>query len=104
MEDIQVEEFADLLKSSVKLQLIDVREQLEYHTYNIGGLNIPLGTLSGLIEEDDLELDPNQPVIVICQRGLRSKTAKLILENAGYHQTRNLIGGLLKLQRVLNTK
>lgn len=104
MEDIQAEEFADLLKSSENIQLLDVREPLEYHSYNVGGKNIPLGTLSGLLDEEDLDLDANRPIIVICQRGLRSKTAKVILENAGYTKARNLIGGLLKLQRVLNTK
>lgn len=102
MEDIQVEEFAEILKSKQNVQLLDVREQLEYHTYNVGGLNIPLGNLSKLIEDDDLALNPDQTIIVICQRGLRSKTAKIILENAGFSNTRNLIGGLLKLQRIIN--
>ena len=100
MEDIHAEEFADLLKTKQHIQLLDVRESLEYHTYNIGGLHIPLGKLPQMIEDDDLELDPKLPVIVICQRGLRSKTAKHLLENAGYTQARNLIGGLLKLQHI----
>ncbi|WP_017258641.1 rhodanese-like domain-containing protein [Pedobacter arcticus] len=100
MQDIEVEEFAELIKHPLYVQLIDVRENLEFHTFNVGGKNIPLGQLPQLIADEDLELDTAQPIIVICQRGLRSKTAKQILVNAGYLNTRNLIGGLLKLQRI----
>lgn len=100
MEDIEATEFAELLEKKSSVQLLDVREPLEYHSFNVGGINIPLGKLSQTIEDDDLELDADKPIIVICQRGLRSTTAKLILENAGYLQTRNLLGGLLKLQRI----
>lgn len=100
MQDIEVEEFAKLNRTSDDIQVLDVRENLEFHTFNVGGTNIPLGKLSQLIIDDELELDANKTIIVICQRGLRSKTAKQILVNAGYPNTRNLIGGLLKLQRI----
>ena len=100
MQDIEVEEFAKLNKATTDVQLLDVREKIEFHTFNIGGINIPLGQLSQLIAEEELDLDPEKTIIVICQRGLRSKTAKQILINAGYPNTRNLLGGLLKLQRL----
>ena len=100
MQDIEVEEFAKLLEDPADFQLLDVRENLEFHTHNVGGINIPLGQLSQLIADDDLELDTEKTTIVICQRGLRSKTAKQILTNAGYQNVRNLAGGLLKLQRL----
>nr|WP_294897694.1 rhodanese-like domain-containing protein [uncultured Pedobacter sp.] len=104
MQDIEAEEFAELLKNPAGVQLLDVRENLEFHTFNVGGQNIPLGQLSQLIADEDLELDATKPIIVICQRGLRSKTAKQILIGAGYQNTRNLIGGLLKLQRITPTQ
>ena len=103
MQDIEVEEFAKLLENTKDVQLLDVREHLEFHTFNVGGTNIPLGTLPQLIADEDLELAAEKTTIVICQRGLRSKTAKQILTNAGYTNVRNLLGGLLKLQR-LNSK
>jgi rhodanese-related sulfurtransferase len=40
MDDISVEEFAQLLASKKEIQILDVREFLEFHTYNIGGINI----------------------------------------------------------------
>lgn len=103
MQDIEVEEFAELLKNTADVQLLDVRENLEFHTFNVGGKNIPLGKLPQLIADDELELDEDKTTVVICQRGLRSRTAKQILVNAGYPNTRNLIGGLLKLQKITST-
>ncbi|OAQ40612.1 rhodanese [Pedobacter psychrophilus] len=100
MEDIFAEDFIKLRKLQPNLQIIDVREKLEFYTFNIGGINIPLGELPNAIKEDELDIDQNKPIIVICQRGLRSKTAKIILQNAGFKKTQNLIGGLLKLQSI----
>lgn len=100
MDDISVEEFANLVAHKNNFNLLDVRENLEYHTFNVGGLNIPLGKLTSVIENDDLDFTIEDTIIVICQRGLRSKTAKIILENAGYKKVRNLSGGLIKLQRI----
>ncbi|MBK0381849.1 rhodanese-like domain-containing protein [Pedobacter sp. SD-b] len=100
MEDIFAEDFIRLRQENPNIQIIDVREKLEFHTFNIGGTNIPLGDLPNAIKEDDLDIDPNKTIIVICQKGLRSKTAKVILQNAGFRKAKNLIGGLIKLQSV----
>ena len=100
MQDIEAEEFAALLNKPATIKLLDVREELEYHTFNVGGLNVPLGKLSVLINEEELDFSAEDTIIVICQRGLRSKTAKQILTAAGYPNVRNLNGGLLKFQRL----
>ena len=100
MQDITSDEFAELLKSKVEIQLLDVREKIEFHTFNVGGTNIPLGELAGILEDEDLDFNIQKPIIVLCQHGLRSKTAKLLLQNAGFNQARNLLGGLVKFQRL----
>lgn len=101
MEDISSEEFMEILNSQPKkFHLIDVREELEYHTYNEGGINIPLGRLASVLDKGDLEIDEEDFIVVICQRGIRSKTAKTILMQHGYNNVSNLLGGLLKLQRI----
>jgi adenylyltransferase/sulfurtransferase len=97
MKDISAQEFNKLKNDFI---VLDVREKLEYHTFNIGGLNIPLGRLPQLIEDNELEIDTDIYIVVVCQRGLRSKTAKLILQNAGYKNVSNLIGGINMLQRI----
>lgn len=100
MQDITAEEFVEILKSKTEIQILDVREKIEFHTFNIGGLNIPLGQLTSVLEDEDLDFDPEKSIVVICQHGLRSKTAKLILEKAGFKFTQNLLGGLAKFQRL----
>ena len=100
MQDITSEEFAELLKSKIEIQLLDVREKIEFHTFNVGGTNIPLGELAGILEDENLDFNLQKPIIVLCQHGLRSKTAKLLLQSAGFNQTRNLLGGLVKFQRL----
>jgi rhodanese-related sulfurtransferase len=77
--------------------LLDVREELEFHTFNIGGKNIPLGHLIRVI--DDLDIDPEEDIVVICQKGIRSLTACSVLETAGFKNVLNLHDGLLGWQK-----
>ncbi|WP_448699068.1 rhodanese-like domain-containing protein [Mucilaginibacter sp. AW1-3] len=95
--DITAEELKQRLSEGEKLNLLDVREELEYHTYNIGGINIPLGKLA--THFDDLEWDKEDEIIVMCKIGMRSNTGKLILQQNGYNNVKNLKGGLIALKR-----
>lgn len=97
--DISANELKQRLSAGEHLHLIDVREQLEFHTFNIGGSNIPLGSLSD--NKHDLDISKEDEIIVICQRGIRSETARKMLATAGYKNVRNLSGGLLAYQRVI---
>lgn len=91
--NITVTDLKDRINRNVPVLLIDVREELEFHTFNIGGENIPLGRLiSGTIE---FEFNKEQEIIVLCQRGLRSETARRVLVSKGYDNVKNLQGGLL---------
>ncbi|MES3017662.1 MAG: rhodanese-like domain-containing protein [Bacteroidota bacterium] len=99
--DISAAEFSLRNQIDAPLIIIDVREQLEYQTYNLGGTNIPLGMLISTIDEIDYEKDDE--IIVICQRGLRSETARRVLAHNGFKNVRNLKGGLLAIQK-LKTK
>jgi rhodanese-related sulfurtransferase len=99
--DINAATLLQRIKEGEDLNLLDVRDELEYHTYNIGGSNIPLGRLPRML--DDLDWDKTDEIIVICKIGLRSHTAKHLLEQNGYHNVKNLYGGLTAIQK-LNTK
>src|ERR1700748_652200 len=98
MQQISAQSFNSRLQSGQPLNLLDVREEIEYHTYNIGGKNIPL---SKLIEKLSL-VHPNKTdeIIVICKAGLRSQTAQTILLQNGFTNVTNLSGGLLALQKL----
>ena len=98
MKDISAAEFLELKTTGQSFNLVDVREEFEYKTFNMGGENIPLGKLLRAI--DDLEFEKDEEIIVLCQRGLRSETAKRTLINEGFTNVRNLIGGLLAIRKL----
>ncbi len=96
MQDITVEELKTRLDNGEKLTVIDVREPHEYEEFNIGGRLIPLGTLPGTL--DDLEDLKEEEIIVHCRSGARSATAKAFMEQNGFKNVRNLLGGVLDWQ------
>ncbi|MEY3679284.1 MAG: hypothetical protein RI924_1425 [Bacteroidota bacterium] len=100
MTDISPQELNESIQQGKSIQILDVREAIEFHTFNIGGVHIPLGKLPESIEE--LDWNEETEIAVICQRGIRSKTACKLLEMAGYRQVRNLNGGLLAWRKTFN--
>lgn len=67
--------------------LVDVRSQGEFSSGNVkGSVNIPLDRLSGQIGK----LDKNKIIVVFCASGMRSASAKSILERNGFT---NVING-----------
>ncbi len=91
MQEITVQELKEKIDNGEDFQLIDVREDFEYETSNIGGLLIPLGGI--LIEADKVSKD--KPVVVMCRSGKRSAAAIMQLEQLGYTNLANLQGGIL---------
>jgi rhodanese-related sulfurtransferase len=91
MQEITVQELKEKMDNGEDFQLIDVREDFEYETSNIGGLLIPLGGI--LIEADKISKD--KPVVVMCRSGKRSAAAIMQLEQKGYTNLSNLQGGIL---------
>jgi rhodanese-related sulfurtransferase len=98
MQEIDAQSLKLRLQNGEDLNLLDVREEIEYHTYNIGGRNIPLSKLNETLSL----VHPNKTdeLIVICKAGLRSATAQTILIQNGFKNVKNLTGGLLALQRL----
>lgn len=77
-----------------KAQIIDVRSPGEYAGGHIkGSKNIPLPEL----EQHLSKIKKDQPVITCCASGMRSGTAKGILESKGYENVHNG-GGWVSLQ------
>lgn len=97
-EDIEAKELIKRLQNGGQLNLIDVREPVEFATFNIGGINIPLGKLSAAA--DTLPYHQNEEIIVICKMGLRSETGQQLLRAQGFKNVRNLEGGLLALHKI----
>ncbi|TSJ43343.1 rhodanese-like domain-containing protein [Mucilaginibacter corticis] len=91
MQEITVQELKEKLDNKEDFQLIDVREDFEYETSNLGGQLIPLGGI--VIEADKISKD--KPVVVMCRSGKRSAAAIMQLEQLGYTNLSNLQGGIL---------
>ena len=92
--DITVEELKERLAKGETPVIIDVREDWEYQETNIpGAQNIPLGTLPQRL--DELEDLKGEEVIVQCRSGARSASARAFLQQQGFSNVRNLVGGIM---------
>src|ERR1700744_2022912 len=98
MQEISAKELKEKLDKGEDFQLIDVREEFEYETSNLGGLLIPLGGI--VIEADKVAKD--KPVVVMCRSGRRSAAAIMQLEQMGYTNLSNLAGGILAWQQEID--
>lgn len=96
MEDITTDELKQRLANGEKPFVIDVREPHEYQEFNIGALHIPLGSLPQRLEE--LEDRKDDEIIVHCRSGARSGNAKVFMQQQGFRNVRNLVGGMLAWQ------
>lgn len=88
-------DFKQLVKDGA--QIIDVRSRGEYNGGHIrGSVNIPLDTLESSLRS----IKKDKPVITCCASGMRSASAKRILQSAGYGNVHNG-GGWSSLQAEL---
>jgi rhodanese-related sulfurtransferase len=95
--DITAEELKERLAKGETPVIIDVREDWEHQESKIeGAQNIPLGALPQRL--DDIEDYKDQEVIVHCKSGMRSASAKAFLQQQGFGQVRNLVGGIMAYQ------
>ncbi|HSI89926.1 MAG TPA: rhodanese-like domain-containing protein [Adhaeribacter sp.] len=92
MTDITASELKQRLANGEKPFIVDVREDWEYQEQNLGAKNIPLGALPERL--DELEDHKTDEVIVHCRSGARSASAKAFLQQNGFTNVRNLIGGI----------
>ena len=68
--------------------LVDVRTPTEFASGHArGAINVPLDELSRSVERIG---DREQPVVVCCRSGARSRAATTVLRNAGYRQVLDL--------------
>src|SRR3954467_6632502 len=98
MKNITVEELKSRMDAGEKLHIIDVREPSEYAEYNIGGQLIPLGQIMSM-QLDDLEEFRNEELIIHCKAGSRSMQACMVLEQVGFTNVVNVVGGTMAWQQ-----
>jgi rhodanese-related sulfurtransferase len=97
MREITVEELKARVDAGEKLNVIDVREPDEYAETNMGVPLIPLGNILSM-QIDSLEDLKNEELIIHCRSGKRSAQACMVLEQIGFTNTVNVVGGILAWQ------
>lgn len=95
MKNITVEELKQKMDRGEKINLIDCREPHEYEEANLGGKLVPLGKIQTM-QVEDIEDLRDEEVIVYCRSGKRSVMACLMLEQMGFTNTTNVVGGILE--------
>ena len=94
MRNITVEELKARMDAGEKLNLLDVREDIERAEFNIGGEHFRLRRIQDMAIED-IESLKEEEVICYCRSGQRSQMACLMLEHQGFKNTVNVTGGML---------
>ncbi len=94
MRTITVQELKTKLDSGEQVHLLDVREPAEYEAANINGLLLPLGDIMNM-QIEAIEEWKEKEVIIHCRSGARSANACMILEQMGFKDTVNVMGGIL---------
>jgi phage shock protein E len=85
-------DYAELVKNGA--QIIDVRTPGEFQGGHIkGSINIPLQNLTGQLSK----IKKDKPVITCCASGMRSSSAKSVLQSNGYQEVHNG-GGWMSLK------
>ena len=100
--DIMADELQERIEAGEEVIRIDVREPYEHEEYNIGGSLIPLGSLP--VRLNEIPQSKEIEIIMYCRSGGRSGMAKQFLEQSGYTNVRNLVGGMLEWQRRFESK
>ena len=91
LKSITAAELQQRIKADEQLMLIDVREDFEHDHFNIGGMLIPMGT----ILENIQSIPTNKPVVMYCEKGIRSVIViQKLEEKFGYTNLVNLTGGM----------
>ena len=71
--------------------LIDVREDYEHELFNIGGSLMPMGTILQNVQN----IPTDKPVIIYCEKGIRSVIViQKLEEKFGFSNLVNLTGGM----------
>ena len=80
--------------------LLDVREPWEVQTASLpGALLMPMGEVTSRAHT---ELDPDQPIVVLCHHGQRSLSVTMWLRNQGFDHAQSLAGGIDAWSRTID--
>ncbi|KAA8888323.1 adenylyltransferase/sulfurtransferase MoeZ [Nocardia colli] len=98
---VTARELKDLLDAGKEIELIDVREPVEWDIVHIEGAKlIPKDRI--LSGEALSELPQNRPIVLHCKTGVRSAEALAALKRAGFSDATHLQGGVIAWARQID--
>lgn len=90
--EITPEEVKSKLDAGEEFVLLDVREPREFETARIDGAKlIPMGDVPSRAHQ---ELDPEEPIVVVCHHGVRSMNVTVWLRQQGFEKAQSMRGGI----------
>ena len=90
--EITPEEVKSKFDTGDKFVLLDVREPWEVETAQIAGSKlIPMGDIPSRANQ---ELDPDDPIVVVCHHGVRSMNVTVWLRQQGFERAQSMRGGI----------
>jgi sulfur-carrier protein adenylyltransferase/sulfurtransferase len=90
-DEISAKELKKWMDQKKRFTLVDVREPSEFEINKIPGARlIPLGTIT----ENASKLDSTDEIVVHCHFGGRSAKAMKMLQELGFKNVKNLVGGI----------
>jgi len=92
MKEITPQELAQWLEAKKDFMLVDVRESFEREAFHIGGMHMPMNEVVKGMKE--MNKDASIPVVIYCEKGIRSAIVMQRLEALGFHNLYNLSGGM----------
>jgi rhodanese-related sulfurtransferase len=91
-----------LEKHDEKFTLVDVREAWELDAARLDGAkHIPMGDIPTRAHQ---ELDPEEHIIVMCHRGMRSLSVANWLRQQGFEKVQSMRGGIDGWARTVDPK
>ncbi len=80
--------------------LLDVREPIEFQLASLpNALLMPMGEVTSRAHT---ELDPDQPIVVLCHHGQRSLSVTMWLRNQDFTHVQSLAGGIDEWSRTID--
>ncbi len=99
MKPLTVKELAQKILNKEDVFLLDIRKEEDFEGWSIEGesvqsLNIPFTQLKNGVEDVKPKLPDNQPIYVVCAKGISSQNAVELLKEAGVQDITYLEGGM----------
>lgn len=93
---VNIEQGLEIIEKEKKLQLVDVRTPGEYNEGHLkNSVNIDIYDFENF-EIEVNKLSKDQPVLIYCKSGSRSKEATAQLISLGFEEVYDLQGGIMK--------